>query len=189
MASRSLPPSSSTPASSDRPYTRYETTAARGITYSYHLTAVDAGNESPTSNSRSNMLTDGEAPLTPPAIWAAQTPGNLDFPGSAYTAWDIAGFDVYRKAAGDCTFSRCSRAHGGRGGLLPSPTPPRQGLPTTTTSRVLTSSAIFPYLATLSVLSATGVTHVDVWKLAFEAGESWDSKNPQMTVTTTRTAS
>ncbi len=88
-------------------YNYYDESMERGRTYHYAATAVDeAGNESGFSNSGSNSVSSSLPDILPDWNWATEyTNNNLTIQWTGVSNVDLKGYDVWRKAEGETSFS------------------------------------------------------------------------------------
>ncbi|MEM8952652.1 MAG: hypothetical protein AAGD22_00730 [Verrucomicrobiota bacterium] len=164
----------------DNPYIRFQDYSVdREVTYRYYLTAVDgAGNESLPSNERTRSLNDIDTPRVPGVLWANSVAGSVDVGWFGVGDWDIAGYDVYRKAAGEPGFSRLT--------TVAEPAEANYFEDLTAVDGVSYDYYVEAFdlvgklsgpSAVFTILSASGVTYVGAWKVGFNGSNGWDSSN------------
>ena len=167
----------------DNPYIRFDDhTVARGVSYRYHITALDAaGNESSPSNDKSKSLTDTIAPGVPAPLWAVSCSSTIDLGWFGLTDWDIAGYDVYRRVAGDPAFTMLTTVADPVGAIFFNDPTAVGGMNYEYYVEAFDELGnISASTAVTSVQSTTGVTHVDAWKCAFNGVNGWQSSTPSV---------
>ncbi|MEM9479092.1 MAG: hypothetical protein AAGA58_05445 [Verrucomicrobiota bacterium] len=161
----------------DNPYIRFEDyTAERGISYRYHITAVDgAGNESVPSNSIVSILPDVTAPDPPDILWSVNEPGVLRLCWTGVITWDVAGYEIDRRLAGQSVFSTVGTVTSEEvfGWSDPAAVDGESYEYQVRSFDILGNisgpSPVYP------VMAATGVTYVDLWSAEFDGMHGWDS--------------
>ena len=164
----------------DNPYISFEDyTVPAGVSHSYHITAVDAaGNESVPSNTKTGTLPNTDVPVLNGSLSGFNGSGYLELRWLGSNAWDIAGYEVYRKASGEAGFTLLPLVADPADPIFFSDPSALQGISYDYYVRAfdLLGNQSAPTL-TLSLQAQTGVTYVSLWKKQFQGTYGWDTTN------------
>ncbi len=163
----------------DNPYIEYEDfTVDREVNYRYYITAVDAaGNESMPSNEDTKTLDDIDTPRAPSTIWAGGHAGAVRLNWFGVRDWDVAEFNVYRKAEGESGFTQLTS------GLTPAEAviyDDSTALPGIDYDYYVEAVDLAGNTSPTSSLASVQVAHLDAWRYAFEGVNGWDSDDPEI---------